>query len=239
MTIGKLLALTILPSAVFTALYAAIGIFWRQVPSMALFFILALLTLFAFEIGVMLFANKKEYGKYGFHVAFSGQEKLPLWKILLYGALLFGFAGLMMITVMPLENMLLSGISAKLSAVTPAYFDWENIELMKQFPKGILIFTSVFYIIFNSFVCPIIEEIYFRGYLTNKLERYGLAAPIIVAVVFSLYHWWLPFNNIFRICIFGVVAVVAYKKKNIYISMVFHCLCNLFSSISFAVALLS
>lgn len=237
-SILKLLALTLLPSAVFTAVYAVVGMFWQQLPSMTLFFVIAVLTLFTFEIGVILHANKKEYGKYGFRVAFSRQEKLAWWKVLLYGFVLFSFAGLMMITVMPLENMLMAWLAEKLSAVTPEYFNWENYELMKQYPKGILIFTSVFYIVMNSFICPIIEEIYFRGYLTNRLERYGLAAPMIVTVAFSLYHWWLPFNNIFRICIFGVVAVVAYKKKNIYISMVFHCLCNLFSSISFAAALL-
>ena len=239
MTILKLLAMTLAPSAMFTALYIVVGVFWQGIPSLNLFFILAMLTLFPFEMGVVLSANKKEYGKYGFQIVFSKCEKIKWWKIFAYAFLLFGFAGLILITVAPLENALMAGASDKLYAILPAYFDWNNFELMKQYPKGMLIFTSIFYIVMNVLLFPIMEEIYFRGYLTNSLKRYGVVAPILVAVVFSLYHWWLPFNNIFRICIFAVVAVLAYKKKNIYISIAFHCICNLFSSIGWIATLLS
>ena len=239
MSIVKLLIMTVIPSGIATALYIGAGMHIQNIPSLDLFFIIAILTLFPFEVWVVLSANKKKFGKYGLQIAFWDYEKMEWWKIFFYGFVLFGFAGIMSATVAPLENWLLKDLSDKLYSLLPAYFDWNNFELMKKYPKGILIFTSVFYIVMNVLICPVIEEIYFRGYLTDKLKRYGMLAPIIVAVVFSFYHWWLPFNNIFRICIFGVVAVIAYKKKNIFISIVFHCLCNLFSSISFIIALLN
>lgn len=239
MPILKLLVLTVLPSAVATAFYIAVGFFLQGIPALDLFLIIVMLILVPFEIMVVFASNKKEYGTYGFQIAFSNHEHMEWWKIFLYGFVLFGFAGIMAITVQPLENWLMSGLSDKLYSLLPPYFNWNNIELMRLYPKGILIFTSVFYLVLNGVVYPIIEEIYFRGYLTNRLNQYGMLAPIIVAVVFSLYHWWLPFNNIFRICIFGVVALVTYKKKNIYISMVFHCLCNLFSTVNFAIAILN
>lgn len=238
-SILTLIIMTIIPSAISTALYIGAGMRIQNIPVLDLFFIIAMLTLFPFEVWVVLYANKKEFGKYGLHIAFSNYEKMEWWKIFFYGFVLFGFAGIMSATVAPLENWLLKDLSDKLYSLLPAYFDWNNFELMKKFPKGILIFTSIFYIVMNVLVYPVIEEIYFRGYLTNKLKRYGIFAPVIVAVVFSFYHWWLPFNNIFRICIFGVAAVIAYKKKNIFISIVFHCLCNLFSSISFIIALIN
>jgi len=49
------------------------------------------------------------------------------WKIFLYGAFLFGFAGLMSITVGPLENRLFAPLANKLKQSIPAYFDWQNI----------------------------------------------------------------------------------------------------------------
>lgn len=237
MSIIKLLIMTIIPSGIATALYIGAGMHIQNIPSLDLFFIIVVLTLFPLEVWVVLSANKKKFGKYGLQIAFLNYEKMEWFKIFFYGLVLFGFAGIMSATVAPLENWLLKDLSDKLYSLLPAYFDWNNFELMKKYPKGILIFTSIFYIVMNVLICPVIEEIYFRGYLTDKLKRYGMLAPIIVAVVFSFYHWWLPFNNIFRICIFGVAAVIAYKKKNIFISIVFHCLCNLFSSISFIIAL--
>lgn len=231
--------MTIIPSGISTALYMGAGMCMQNIPAVDLFLIITMLTLFPFEVWVVLYANKKEFGKYGLQIAFLNYEKMKCWKVIFYGFALFCFAGIVSVTVAPLENLLLKDLSDKLYSLLPAYFDWNNFELMKKFPKETLIFTSIFYIVMNVLIYPVIEEIYFRGYLTNKLKRYGILAPIIVAVVFSFYHWWLPFNNIFRICIFAVVAVIVYKKKNIFISIVFHCLCNLFSSISFIIALLN
>ena len=93
--------------------------------------------------------------------------------------------------------------------------------------------TFTMYFILNVFVGPIVEELFFRGYLTAKVSRYGKYAPFIVTVLFSLYHLWLPFNNLFRIAAFYPAYYIAWKKKNIYIAIVFHCLCNLISAISF------
>lgn len=145
----------------------------------------------------------------------------------------------MYVTMAPLEKSLFAPLSGKLAAVTPAYFDWTNFEYLRQYPGGILLLTSVVYFIFNVFVGPIVEELYFRGYLTAKLSRYGIGAPIIVTVLFSLYHLWLPFQNLFRISAFFPAAYFAWKEKNIYISIVFHCISNLFSTVSFLVALYS
>ena len=239
LSIMQLILITIIPSAISTVLYIGVGMYIQNIPSLALLFVIVMLTLFPFEMWVILSANKKEFGKYGLQIAFLNYEKMEWWKIILYGFALFGFAGVMSATVAPIESWFLKDLSDKLYSLLPAYFDWNNFELMKQYPNGILIFTSVFYIVMNVLILPLIEEVYFRGYLTNKLKRYGLLAPIIVAIVFSFYHWWLPFNNVFRIFIFGVAAVIAYKKKNIFISIVFHCLCNLLSSISFIIALLN
>ena len=233
----KLLAMTLVPSGVFTAFYIASGWFWRGIPSLALFCVVAVPTLFLFEMVVVLYANKKEYGSYGVQIAFIENEKTVWWKTFFYGFLLFSFAGLMTVTIAPLENTPMAEAFQKINSILPAYFDWNNFELMKQYSKGTLLFTSVLYIITNVFIGPIIEEIYFRGYLTSRLKDFGIAAPILITIVFSLYHWWLPFNNVFRICAFTVAAVIAYRKKNIYITMVFHCLCNLFSSISFIMTL--
>ncbi len=151
--------------------------------------------------------------------------------------LLFGFAGIMSITLAPLEKSLTAPLSARLAAVLPAYFDWTNLDHFRQYSGVSLLLMSTAYLILNGFVGPIVEELFFRGYLTSKLSRYGKGAPVIITVLFSLYHFWLPFQNLFRISVFLPAAYFTWKEKNLYIGMVFHCISNIFTVISFLIAL--
>ncbi len=235
----KLLLLIFIPSLASTALYVTIGTYWQGVPSICLFLIVFAFTLLPFELGVVLYANKKQSGKSGLNIAFTDYQKQKRWKTLLWGFALFGFAGIISFTLGEIENKLTSGLSLRLFSELGEYFNWNNFELIRQYPKGILIFTSVLYIVTNAFVFPVAEEIYFRGYLTHNLQKQGLFVPVVVSVLFSLYHLWLPFNNVFRITVFTVAYVITYKKKDIGIAIVFHCLCNLFSSVSFIVSVFS
>ena len=202
-------------------------------------FLLAMFILFPIELLVVLFASKKEYGRYSLKSAFSNHQKLCWWKIFIYGSLLLTFAGIMSVTIAPLENMLFAPIANRLTHIISPYFDWNNIDYLKQYSKNILLLTCVMCFILNVFIGPIVEELFFRGYLTSKISRFGSYAPFIITVLFSLYHFWLPFNNLFRIIVFYPAAYFAWKKKNIYISIVSHCLYNLVSSISIIVAVYS
>ena len=239
MSLQKILCMIFIPTSILTIVYIISGGLKPSIPSLLLFFICAALILFPIEIGVVLNASKKEYGSYSLKSAFANYNKMSWWKIFLYGSLLFAFAGIMSVTVAPLENNLFAPISNKLIQSMPVYFDWNNVEFFKQYPKDIILLTCVGYFILNVIVGPIIEELFFRGYLTSKISRYGNFAPLIITILFSLYHFWLPFNNLFRISIFLPAAFIAWRKKNIYISIVFHCMCNLFATVSFIISVYS
>jgi uncharacterized protein len=121
----------------------------------------------------------------------------------------------------------------------PAYFDWTNFAFLEQYSRSTLILTAVVIFVFNGFIGPLIEELFFRGYLTAKISRYKNYAPLIITVLFSFYHFWLPFNNLFRIFAFFPAFYLAWKKRNIFIAIVCHCLSNLFSSISIIIMISS
>lgn len=231
----QVLLLIFVPATLITLAYFGLGhisAVQNAIPSLMLFFLLAILILFPIEILVVLFASKKEFGRYSLQSAFTNQQKLPWWQIALFGVLTWGFAGVATITIMPLENMLFAPLSAWLSELLPAYFDWTNAAYLEQYARSTLIIMAAVLIVFNGFVGPIIEELFFRGYLTAKISRFGKYAPLIITVLFSLYHFWLPFNNLFRVFAFFPAFYLAWIKKNIYIAIVCHCLSNLFSSIS-------
>jgi len=142
---------------------------------------------------LILRQSKKDYGKYSLKAALIGQEKQPIVKIFFCALVLFGIVGIFSFTIQPLENMLMLPFREKLLSFLPTRFDWNNIEYIKSFPKNIILVTCVIYFIFNVFVGPIKEEFFFRGYLTAHNSKYGKWTPIIITILFSLYHFWLPF----------------------------------------------
>lgn len=237
MGFSRLLALIFIPTILTTAVYVGVGLVFQTIPSLLLFFLVATLILFPIELAVVLRASKKYYGSYSLKSAFANHKHMPWWKILIYAVVLFGYAGLMSAAISPLERMVAAPLADKLYSSIPTYFNWDNLEYLRNYPKGILLATCVGFIAFNVIVGPIVEELFFRGYLTSRIGRFGKWSPVIVTVLFSLYHLWLPLNNLFRILVFLPAAYVAWRQKNIYIAIVFHCLCNLASTIGFIVAL--
>lgn len=239
MSLQKILCMIFIPTSILTIVYIITGSLQHTIPSLLLFYICATLILFPIEIGIVLNASKKEYGSYSLKSAFANYNKMSWWKIFVYGTFLFAFAGIMSVTIASLEDNLFAPISNKLTQSMPVYFDWKNIEYFKQYSKDILLLTCVGYFILNVIVGPIVEELFFRGYLTSKISRYDNFAPLIITILFSVYHFWLPFNNLFRISVFFPAALIAWRKKNIYISIVFHCLCNLLSTVNFIISVYS
>lgn len=106
-----------------------------------LFFALAAIVLFPIEIAVILYSSKKDFGSYSLKSAFTNQEKTNWKQALIYGSILFAFAGLMSITVAPFENWITAPISNKLLEIIPVYFDWTNMEYIRTYPKNMLIIT--------------------------------------------------------------------------------------------------
>lgn len=236
----KVLLLVFLPPTILMVAYALVGqLFGEMIPTILIFFILTMLLLFPFQLFVILNTSKKQFDRYSLKSAFSNHQKLSWWKVIAYASVLFGFAGIMTVTIAPLEDMVFAPIVDQLLLIIPPYFDWTNIDYLQNYSTNVLFITCFFYFILNVFIGPIVEELFFRGYLTAKMSRFGNYTPFIVTVLFSFYHFWLPFNNIFRIIAFYPAYYIAWKKKNIYIAIVFHCLCNLISTIFFIVAVLT
>ena len=235
-TKGLLLRIFV-PTTVLSLSYLILGHFCNM-PYILLFCILGTVILVPIELGMILLASKKEYGEYSLKSAFNGQEKLALWKIVLIAFVFLGVAGLLSAFITPFENQIFAQMRTALLNRLPIGFDWTDYEYITSFSKPTLILTCVYYGIFNVLIGPITEELFFRGYLTSHYKKQGMFVPILITVLFSLYHFWLPFHNAFRILAFAPVAYVAYKKKNIYISIWFHCMCNLFSAGGFVLVVM-
>ena len=79
----------------------------------------------------------------------------------------------------------------------------------------------------NGIVGPVVEELYFRGYLLPRIAWLGRWAPVLNTVLFSLYHFFTPWANVGRIVALLPMVYTAWWKRNIYLSMAVHVLWNL------------
>jgi uncharacterized protein len=81
-------------------------------------------------------------------------------------------------------------------------------------------------LVLNGIAGPVVEELYFRGYLLPRIPVARLWAPLINVVLFSLYHFFSPWQNITRIVALMLLVYAVSWKRNLYLSILVHCSLN-------------
>ena len=98
-----------------------------------------------------------------------------------------------------------------------------NYGLDGNYSRTTLIVTYSMFLVFNVFLAPLVEELYFRGYLLPRIK--GRSATFFHSFLFAAVHVFTPWMIITRTLgllplLFGV------KKKNIFVGMIVHILGN-------------
>jgi hypothetical protein len=89
-----------------------------------------------------------------------------------------------------------------------------------------MVVLVIFAFIFNGFVGPVIEELYFRGHLLPAIDRLGIWAPVLNTVLFSVYHLWTPWQNPGRIIALLPWVYTVWRTRSIYLSIIVHVAVN-------------
>ncbi len=86
-------------------------------------------------------------------------------------------------------------------------------------------------IFIDGLVGPIVEELFFRGYLLARMEFLKGWAPVLNGALFGVYHFWQPHNALALIGVGIVLSYVVWKTKNVYLGIIIHCSMNLLGAI--------
>lgn len=130
-------------------------------------------------------------------------------------------------------------IRRNLFASWPAWLDLSTLaQNPAQYPSSML-WTMVALSAILNLAVPIAEELYFRSFLLPRLPVSARWAPLLSTVLFSLYHFWLPWDVFGRIIALLPVVYVVQAKQNVYLSMLVHCLLNLIGTIGLAVMIVT
>lgn len=105
----------------------------------------------------------------------------------------------------------------------PTFGSDDTALIAKVFLLGILI---------DGFVGPVVEELFFRGYLLPRMERFKHWAPILNGTLFGLYHFWQPHNLLPVIGVGIIISYIVWKKKNVYLGIVIHCTLNVVGALA-------
>jgi membrane protease YdiL (CAAX protease family) len=181
-----------------------------------------LVILIPFELGILLYQGKKETVRYSLEKVVLNREPLPLWQYFVIVPLLIAWSATFFISFSPIDAYIIRTCFTWY----PAWLIPVTTPSMSQYPSSIMLVTVFAAFALNGIAGPVVEELYFRGYLLPRIPAGKLWAPLINVLLFSLYHFFSPWQNITRILALIPMVYAVSWKRNIYLSIFTHCLLN-------------
>jgi uncharacterized protein len=218
-----LLALFLVPGALTTIAFVVIApiIETAGFPPIAALFVAIVLVLIPIELGVLVRAGRGNDPRIRSVVPYRRSLPIRDWAWLVPALVALAFVGF--------------GLSMAVEpAVIDAVFGWlpdwfvrpVDVDRVTEYSRNAWLLTLAAYLVLNGFIGPIVEELYFRGYLLPRMEWMGRWAPLVNVSLFSLYHFWSPWQIVGRILGFGPTVYAVRWKENVYLGMVVHCTLN-------------
>ncbi len=191
-------------------------------PSILGLLISALVVIMPIELGILLAVAKKQSGTFAIGEIIDYRQPIPKWQyfVIPLGLVVWGFLAT---GVTPILD---TAIASRLFSWLPEWFFIFDLEQFSDYSQSVLLLTFFAGLVINGIVLPLVEELYFRGFLLPRLEQYGKWAPVISTSLFSLYHFFTPWQFFSRIVWLLPWVYTAWMKRNIYLIIITHCLAN-------------
>jgi CAAX protease family protein len=217
-SLPRSIVLHLLPGAAlfaFVLVAAALGL-----PAILALLVGIALVVVPIELGYLVYQGRRETGRWSVWEVVDYREPLPARRIALWAVpLVAWFIVMLFLSVAVLDGRIADGL-----------FSWypESVREFASFEGDgtyatwvvVVAFAAAFAI--NGILGPVVEEIYFRGHLLPRIDRFGRGAPVLNAVLFSLYHFWTPWQNIGRILGLLPWIYTVWRKRSLALSMAIH-----------------
>lgn len=218
-TPSRSILMHLVPGALIGACYYALIPVLRnwEFPSIMALMCAILLILLPVELGYLLYEGKRRNGSLSLQGVVSYRNSIPFWQYLVGVPILFLTVGLIFTGMQPIDNFLRQQVFIGLPLLEGG--------LTAGYSRNILIVTWTMVAVFGVLAGPIVEELYFRGYLLPRMEYAGKWAPLLHSLLFGLYHFWTPWMFLTRTL--GMLPLAyAVRWRNLNLSIVVHILAN-------------
>jgi membrane protease YdiL (CAAX protease family) len=223
LSLSTLVALHLVPGALMTVGFVVVAPVVQATgfPPIAALLVAIMVVLVPFELGVLRWAAREQHvgliGVVPYRRPMPGRDWLWLVPALIACAFLgFGIS-------MAVEPQLIERFFSWLPEwfVRPILLD-----RIGDYSAAAWLITLAAYFAINGFIGPIVEEFYFRGFLLPRMDRLGRWAPLLNVSLFSLYHFWSPWQLVARILALAPTVYAVRWKRNVYLGMAVHCSLN-------------
>ncbi len=226
---SQLITLHLIPGIAGTIAYIILApVFMKNgYPAILALLVAAALVILPIELSILFYLARKTSGTFSLKGILPYRDPLPKWQyvIIPLGLVIWGFLATFF------TSMLDTTIAKAWFSWLPEWFFFFDLNQYDGYVRPVLKLTFIVYLVVNGFALPIVEELYFRGYLLPQLERYGKWAPLINLSLFSLYHFWTPWETISRIIWMLPWVYVVRRKRNVFLIIITHCTVNVIGSL--------
>ena len=171
-------------------------------------------------LGILLYQNRMQTGRFSLRDVIAYRRPVPLWQYLIFVPLLCIWYFQASSIWTSLQQDLFTGLPWWLENPLPFIDQSPHSSLLTKTALGLALISS-------GIVAPIIEELYFRGFLLPRIDRLGAWAVLLNVSLFALHHLWTPLVNPGRILAWLPIIFIVWRKQNIYIGLYVHLITNL------------
>jgi membrane protease YdiL (CAAX protease family) len=226
-SLRRTIILHLAPGLVFTAFVAAGATLlsrWGVDPVFALFGGIGLV-LVPLELGYLARYAHRTTGSWSPLRAVDYAEPVPARQLSrLTGALVAWFLACLMVSIVFLDEWLAERVFAWMPNALLQFAVIEESDDPLTGPT--LVAFLVIALAFNGIAGPIAEELYFRGHLLPRLERFGRWAPVINTTLFAIYHFFSPWRYPAIVLGFLPIAWFAWRRRSVLVSLAAHVTIN-------------
>lgn len=176
------------------------------------------------ELGYLLYQGRKKTGRFSLAEVVDYRDPLPTRTIVFWAAPLAAWFILMLfLSVGVFDQKIADGLFSWYPESIREFASFEGEGTYATWVVAV-VFTAA--LLLNGVIGPVVEELYFRGHLLPRIDRFGRGAPVLNAALFSLYHLWTPWQNIGRFLGLLPWIYTVWRKRNIRLSMAIHITVN-------------
>jgi uncharacterized protein len=221
--LATLVAFALAPGAAGTLVYVAVAGPVQAVgyPALAALLVAITVVILPIELAILAVARSRARAAGEPLILYRSPMPARSWAWLVPTLLVAAVVGSAILT--PADGL----VARVLFSWLPAwYLRPIDIDLVSHYPASAWVVTLAAYMVLNGFAGPVVEELYFRGWLLPRMARFGRWAPLINVTLFSLYHFWAPWQLLSRIAAVAPFAYAVWWRRNVYLGMAVHILLN-------------
>ena len=178
------------------------------------------------ELGILFCQGKKQNGVFSLEGVVLYRNAKPYWLYFLIVPLL-AYAALISVLIEPVSTFLTDTVFSAL----PDWFLDPSAEPEEGLSRVLLVVFLASKLIIDGFANPLVEELYFRGYLLPRIARFKAWAPLLNAGMFSMVHLWQPWNIPLLFLLVLPLYYLVWWRQNIYLSIIVHSLGNVIGAV--------